>query len=959
MCANARLALFFRHPFLAPDGRRAGYAWGLCLLLLVLPPGIAAPADPLREKAVHIAYRIDHELATVDAAQRHALVARLLVALEGGELTPASELEELWFGWAARLEALENAVETEELPAWHQPFMTDAVGLLIQSVHSDQSRLLWTDGLWRQGNAWAGLRAVSSPASGALASSYYAGVLSWARSHAPDVWHRLLLALEAEPEWRLLIAPLIEPWLALPMDAPLAQWRALDDQASVALRQIFAATRHSAADLLADEVGLLFDEALLADRHNRPKLVQPDYLSFLHQPGDESARQLNSLARAVHRLDRGHYAALVSTLVSVAAGHLHQPIDAATLEQVLTELDRLDPLLPSLLARVDPRLVNVYQQTRRLLRSPVGGAGERQQRLQQLGALSSALSLDVSLLESYLEQPVRETLVSELGVCFGMSRAEGITPAEPISAEQYRGCLRSLATWATQRSRSAELAGRAEGPYASANLQREARLTPWQRINYWIGHVVQQTGAQCHLPETPLANPFEWAVATRAIRWFADRWPQYADAETLAVMDELAAVGLESLEAQVQLRLCADRERPLLGSISEYRGALADLAGAINRASLAFRDQHMRPGADIKLAGDATQETRYRPQDRKVGPCRGQHSCDMSAALEPSNALYSLFPETLLVADQIGIGELQLCYTDVAWVDRRSESPQVMSSAMASYYGRLSFVLRGTFSTLEEPVFAMQLVSPREYEYLFGANQPEVLADPCPRELVNTQVHAELPERAIQLVPRRLTYMTADRTRPARLFESNWASGEEWRDWFVTGRGVEELERQDVSEIDTLIDLRLDELEQQWNQTTYRQLLSRRPLQQNSAPDELALAMERLETQKLVLASLAPLIAPRPLELDPLLRASLYGEIGLFDRGTVLRLQQAGRPVDEVVGVAEQRFGRALQAWRSITTDSRAVALADAEPMISATMLELESVAARVRAALKIRPVSD
>ena len=930
--------------------QRRVVVFGGWLLLMAWSLAVWSQPDPLREKAVQIAYRIDHELGLVDAAQRHALVARLLVALESGELTPASALDQLWIGWEARLEGLESASGLRELPIWHEPFMPDAVSVLVQSVRIDQDRLVWTaPALWTRGTAWTALLDLTDPATGELPISYYPGLLAWARSHAPDIWHRLLVALQGEPEWQALIAPLVRPWLALSLDAPLADWRRIDDRAAVEIKQLVAARDFTAIGLLGAEITLLFDESLLADRWRRPRLTAAPYLHFLHAGDDAATPLLLSIARGVHRLDRGEYAELVGALVSLAVRHVEQPLPADRIEALLAQLDRLDPLLPDFLARVDPRLINVYQQTRRLLRDPVGGADWRHRHLRELATLHSALGLDVSALNNYLDQPARELLRNELLICFGFSRQDDALPLEPITREQYRGCLRSLTDWSTVAAATPELAGRV-GVTPPDALLDSPRVTPWQRINEWVGHV-RSVQPDCPLPEAALVNPLEWALGARATGWFVERWPQYADAEAIALLQRVRATGRDTMLALAQVSACASGAEPLYGSLRTYREALAEMGAAISAATTEFRVEHLRPGADVVLAGPPDQQTRYRPADRQILPCSGEPSCDVDQPLPPSNALYSLFDDALLVADQIRLGELQLCYDEVSWVNRRSQSPQVMSSAMASYYGNLSFVLKGGFSTLDQPLFAMRLEGTTEYEYLFGANQPEVLADPCPRELVNTQVHAELPPSRFELVPRRLTYMTADRTHPERVFDQHWATGQEWQDWFVTGRGVEVLERNEPVGLDAAIAQRLAALDEQWNQSVYRRLLTASGAPGEGAVDVLTVAAERLEHHKAMVSALARLAAPRPLERDPELRATLYGEDGLFDRGAVLRLQQRGLRVDQLEAVASERYERARSTWRQLGGRGRDQALLDAEPLLAAALLDLGAVIDRTEAA--------
>ncbi|MDX1571544.1 MAG: hypothetical protein R3200_13760 [Xanthomonadales bacterium] len=921
-------------------------------VLLLAVGGVALAQESERDrrsKAVHIAYRLDMELGEIDAAQRHLLVARLLLALETEELSPAAAVDELWLDWETRIEAMEDLVQGDPLPVWHQPTMPDLVDALSESVLPGQVPLDWSDRLWGEGLAATALTALTGTArSVPVESAYYPGLLAWARSHGPEIWFRLLEAIAATPEWSVLITPLVDPWLALPLTAPLADWRNLDDRSSARLAALFAAKRFDPLALIDREIDLLFDEALLIDRHQRPVLVEPPYLRFLYADDDPGTQEMIALARSVHRLEAGAYAEFVGALYGILLGQAlrSEPGDRAA--ELLARLDRLDALLLPFLDRVDARLINVYQQLRRLLREPVGDVEQRQQRIRTLAGLESALGLDVAGLDRYLAQPFRERLTNDLVVCVGLTRNSGPRPPEPITREQFQGCVNSLSDWALSQASSPELAGQPEGPFAPENLARETDLSTWQRVNYWLGYVASSLGEECGRPRFQLVNPIEWAIAGRSLVWFMDRWPQLVDAQALARLTSVRDAGQATLLELARIRRCVAPGQPLLGAIDVYRGNLGRLVDALSLATSEFREENLATGADVDFAGPPDQPTRYRPGS-PVLPCDGTAWCDVELALEPSNALYALFPGPYLVADQIGLGEAEICYAEVSWVDRRAEVPRFGNAAMASYFGRLSFVLKGRFSSLDEPIFEMRLTSPDEYEYLFGANNQEVLDDPCPRHLVNTQVRSEMPERRIELVPRRLTYMTADRTHPARVLDANWTAGQQWRDWFVTGRDVEILIRNDAEPILPAVEAQLNRLNAAWNQSLYRQMLA---AGQNLAQGEvkpLTDAMRLLQTSKRVLAALAKVLAPRALEFDAGLRSTLFGDDGLFDRGTGLRLQQQGVPINELAGVAERRLARSALRWREASRDVSSRPMVQAEPLLVGNLLKLEAASRRFR----------
>jgi hypothetical protein len=165
----------------------------------------------------------------------------------------------------------------------------------------------------------------------------------------------------------------------------------------------------------------------------------------------------------------------------------------------------------------------------------------------------------------------------------------------------------------------------------------------------------------------------------------------------------------------------------------------------------------------------------------------------MSGKLEATRALVGLFPGTYLIADQTGLGQVEICYDNVQWVDRRAEPVRADDPHVANYYGRLSFDLIGRYREQGEltEVFGFNFISPDEYHYLFAAATDEVLGDSCPTEWVGSRIVTGLGDAGpLRIVPDRLTYLAAARSLPSQVFAANWSRNQEWRDGFVTGLGV-------------------------------------------------------------------------------------------------------------------------------------------------------------------------
>ena len=87
--------------------------------------------------------------------------------------------------------------------------------------------------------------------------------------------------------------------------------------------------------------------------------------------------------------------------------------------------------------------------------------------------------------------------------------------------------------------------------------------------------------------------------------------------------------------------------------------------------------------------------------------------------------------------------------------------------------------------------------------------EEEILQDSCPVEWIGSRIVTPLPDTRFKIVPNRLTYLSAPRTLPSRLITQNWSSGAEWRDWFVTGIGVETLPVPEAADIRPRLDQHL------------------------------------------------------------------------------------------------------------------------------------------------------
>lgn len=915
--------------------------------------GTSVATDDIDRVAVQIVYRLEAELGSVDAAQRHLVVARLLIATESDTVLPDAALADLGLEWEQEIERREHLAAGNSIPLWFGVAPVNGLDLYLDLAVPDMVPLVFSDPLWDGQRARAAVIAISE-GDEPLATMAYRGGIAWSHQSALTIWKRFLERVHDRPELLPLVAPLVEPWLALPLASPANEWAALDDESGREIGILIAGSQsYSALGALRSGVDRLLDEDLLVSGRLSP-LGEPGrsatYSAFLAGNVAATDRAIANLVDGVSRLDKGDYVGVVGALLEVVLALIEEPDSAPQMAALLSEMDRLDPQFLGTFNRVDPRLVAIYQQARGLIRGLVQGqTADSGDVFWQVANLASILYMDTQGLESYLGQPARESITSELLVCLGMSRDRTTLPIEPISNEQYRGCLAAFESWAVEQARSPELAGAADGPFGVDQLLRETRLAPWQRINYWVGYLRDLSDGACSVTGLPVANPLEFGIATRALVRFIRYWPQYADRQTLQTLERIEATGQELITTLSVVQRCASAEQPLAGALNAYGNSLAMLGTGLAEERAEFIAANLKPGADVDLTLGASQPTSFRPEDISVGPCDTESVCGVGLQLQGSRGLYSLFPDEYLLAHQTQLGIISLCYSQVEWVERRAELPQGRPKAMADYYGKLAFVLEGRYSGLENPVFRRRLVGQNEHQYLFGANNEQVLADPCPRDRLDRQVHAELPERRFNLVPRRLTFMTAERTSPAKLFERNWEAEEQWRDAMLTGQAEILIAPPEEPQIADQLTGHLGLLYRRLNEELYQSMLNRNRLAGDNGEVDLAEILGQLDTHKRALIAIATVLAPYRLAHNVELRAAVNGENGLLDRAAVLRLRQEGVPVREIGPVASQRFGLAQQVWtRAMTSDP-----AQTDPLIVSTFLDLA--AAQVETAAVVR----
>jgi hypothetical protein len=636
------------------------------------------------------------------------------------------------------------------------------------------------------------------------------------------------------------------------------------------------------------------------------------------------------------------------------------PQDGAPAPYVSPLPRALSDLLPALsaafspeFARVDPRI----GATLAVVFDAVQYFNAGQPDLERLRILLSATAdtvaqwvLLVPDMSYYYDQPVRGPVGGAIIDCIGAVAAAGA--GDEPSAAAVDACLAGLSGAARTTIRSAELSGDPDGPFGIEQLQRELLLAPWQRINYLLGYLQQEVAADCRLPDEPLPNPLEWSNLVTAFDWFARSAPyRFRNDANRVMLRDLRAQGTDLLAALARQADCiggsgAGATDPVSRGLADYRMALNQLIASLREAELAFRTERLEPGADVVLSGGAVQSTGYRPEDLVIGPCEEQNVCEMRGPLEASPALLERFPDAYLLADQARLGEIEICYDSVQWVERRAEPVRADDPHVANYHGRLAFDLVGRYREGDRvhDVFGFTYTSPDEYHYLFGPATEEVLNDACPTEWIGTRIVTGLGgQNRIRVVPDRLTYLTAARSVPSRIIGSNWARGQQWRAAFETGTGVRARETAGDPALAERLDQHLQGLYEAEQAILYNALFTQPERGWRLRSDSLYDRLAELDARKALVAAHINLLYPQSMTDSDAIRGLLEGRAALLDERLLRQFRREGVPVTEVHADGIARLERMTGEWGRLPESLRrtgSVGLGVAHALVRLAALE-------------------
>lgn len=870
--------------------------------------------------------------------------------LRYAEQAPLSQAEKLAQRFGAERDWLDQlSARYEQLPMRGSLF-DPAAWFLLQEL--DQYELIPDVDASPLGPATASLmEQLFDRSDQAVAATLLPEVLSRIEIEATTQWHMVLGTVSFDPTLEAVMRLLNEEWFDL--------WRAAEPPAPVPMGE----------NLSVVEEGALFLQDLAAGvtRAGPPHALRLKRLRFgLHMALPElgilparDAGYLLILAGAVNGLYVGQYLPFTESLLWVATALLleeqarlatvEEPPPPSQFDVVPVLLERLpgeeippepyqsplpralSDLLPAVsssfsaeFSRVDPRidggLATVFE-VAQYFQGDAPDADQLRILLSETADVVAQLVLLIPDMSYYFDQPVRGMVAEGIVAC--IDRAARTLDAE-MDPVQFDACVQGLTERMDGEIRAAELAGDPDGPFGSEQLRRELMLTPWQRINFVLGYLQGRYATGCEALPADLPNPLEWASMVNVLDWFVRRSPENFRAQQYEqLVLDMRINGLELLAALSRQIDCISGSGsgvndPVQRALGDYRQALDALIGGLRQAELEFREIRLKPGADVVLTGGPQQSTAYRPEDLFIGPCDARYVCEMSGELQVPPYLLSRFPEPYLVADQSGLGEVQICYDNVQWVSRRSEPVREDDPHVANYYGRLSFDLVGRYREGEESthVFGFNFISPDEYHYLFAAASEEVLNDSCPTEWVGSRMVTGLGRQSlVRVVPDRLTYLAAARSQPSQLFSSNWARNQEWQNAFALSQGVRAHQYEADSTINERVERHLQGLYQAEQSSLFNALFTPRPRSWRSSDDSLHTQLLELTDRKSLARTYINLLYPQFMVDSDEIRGALEGHDALIDEAVMRRFRQQGQAVTALQGTALERLERLNTHW--------------------------------------------
>ena len=484
----------------------------------------------------------------------------------------------------------------------------------------------------------------------------------------------------------------------------------------------------------------------------------------------------------------------------------------------------------------------------------------------------SILSLQLAIddAESYLNHPIRTDIQRNLEVCLNLSDSEPPEPEEPIADNQFRSCVDELFRWATETASEANLSGNQVKPDNPTSLHRALEMPATRIPNVLATEAVPDEACLQQLEHMP--NTFEWLLGAESIGWFHDRWPGlFAAHNKLAEISQLLIAGKQLLRYPA----CFQQAAPLASLNQKLLSKWERLKLEINNHITDYAETELVAGSDIDLLGSIDQVTRHIPDQLMIKPCDVTASCGAFTELEPPAIVMKLFPNHLRLANQFGLGELEICYDQVEWQNRKSVPTHLDNNKIANFEGQLSIRLNGKYAG--STVFTQPMVSEQRLIYLFGENNQETLDTACPLPIIGKQINTTLDRGTFGLLPNRLTFLTAQKADVNQVIKNNWDGWlNQLQDQLLSATYVDEMNGVKTSVNDAFLQ-HVNTLQQQ----IYRKLTTSNPSRINDSA--LSRAVFEFLNQRQLMNHMVSGLFPLSHNSDPQIRAALHGSSRMVD----------------------------------------------------------------------------
>ncbi len=513
-------------------------------------------------------------------------------------------------------------------------------------------------------------------------------------------------------------------------------------------------------------------------------------------------------------------------------------------------------------------------------------------------------------LNNYMTLPFRNTIHQGFEVCFNISRDSTPLPQEPIDKKQFLGCIKDLTKAATEEAKTSELSGSLTKIKSQAALDRALQSPAWQTINLMYANVSKDN---CLKGSEKLVNPLEWTIAAESMLWFVNRWPNHL--LLYPQNNEISAI-IKQGEKLTQHFNCLEKskEETLDNYFNQIVKEWQNVKNQIKKVTIEFNESNLAIGSDINLIEHKEQSSNYRVADIKILACDAQKSCGIHTELEPTRALFGLFPNHLLLADQLKLGSLKLCYDNVGWENRHAVSTHLDNDSVANYLGNFSFSLKGFYN--DQLVFSKKLIDKEEYLYLFAANTREVLQTSCPLDIIGTKISTKLKRGTYGLVPNRLTFLTASRADETSILVGNWEKGAEWNN-AITHDDITLTDKNYLDELKASINQYFQQKATQLQTTIYRSILN---IQPNPTNEQQQLAGNFASMQRAVklFYNLNYILQMNELMLDDNLHGLFFGDNKIPDAQSINDLYKNQLNISSLIENIESNLKTNQEKWNAL-----------------------------------------